>query len=332
MNKMAKRTITGSTLFVILFGFILLTHFSQFIFDTLILIFFTFSLYEMLKLGNKFRQERIEKKVDSVQFAVDSNNTENCQPSTVNSHNRLNIPIIITATLIYPMIFLFGLIGFVSTLGFGFLLLFTFFTFDQTTDLKAFFYNVFVLIYPIALLSTTFLLIYGNAGLFGNGWNFNLLKQSMPGMLPFLIPVAAAMMSDTFALYFGSMIKGPKIFPKISPKKTWAGCIAGVFGGAAGSIVVWCIFELALGVPLNAPLRFEALFNSRAYGVAFYLAAGAIISVVSQIGDLAASRIKRSFDIKDFSTLLGTHGGVMDRIDSILFSISIMAIIMSFVI
>ena len=105
---------------------------------------------------------------------------------------------------------------------------------------------------------------------------------------------------DTGGYIFGSTIKGPKLAPKISPNKTWAGLI----GGALLSVVVSVIYC--------------KLFSSQDH-IVFYAVLGGIIAVVAQIGDLVESHIKRSLNIKDSSNLIPGHGGAFDRVDGLIF-------------
>lgn len=112
--------------------------------------------------------------------------------------------------------------------------------------------------------------------------------------------------SDTFAYCAGMLFGKHKIAPKLSPKKSLEGCIGGVFGAA----LLGCIFAMILrpwihGIA-NPPFVFGVI--------------GAASSILSQIGDLAASAIKRNHDIKDYGTLIPGHGGILDRFDSIIFT------------
>jgi phosphatidate cytidylyltransferase len=146
------------------------------------------------------------------------------------------------------------------------------------------------------------------------------------GMLPFLMACASAMLADTIAYYAGSAIKGPKIFPKISPNKTYSGSIIGLVGGVAGALIIYAMFEYA-NIPVNAPVKFSDVLPNP---ILFYSLMGLAIGVVSEIGDLFASRVKRELEIKDFSNLLGSHGGLMDRLDSIIFAVLFVAVVIEF--
>ena len=102
--------------------------------------------------------------------------------------------------------------------------------------------------------------------------------------------------TDIFAYFAGRAIGGPKLAPKVSPNKTWAGLVGGVIGaGLAGWGIAW-LFDL--GFP------FQWL--------------GAPMAVLAQAGDLYESWVKRRAGVKDSGTLLPGHGGVLDRLDGLL--------------
>lgn len=219
------------------------------------------------------------------------------------------IPLCIAIAALYPMITFFGYIGFFVTLGIALVLIFCFFIFDGRVTLKDMLMSSFILLYPIAPIGLA------------------LVMTTSYGMIPLLVAAAAAMLSDAIAYYAGSAIGGKKIFPKISPKKTYAGSIIGLLGGAGGALIVYALFEV-LPLPINDAVTFETLLPDTY--ILFYCLAGTAIAVVSEIGDLFASRIKRELGIKDFSHVLGSHGGLLDRLDSIIFAIIFMAIVMAF--
>ena len=109
---------------------------------------------------------------------------------------------------------------------------------------------------------------------------------------------------DVGAYLVGSLIGRHKLIPEISPKKTVEGSIGGiVFAGLCFIIYGFCIELIGPDVKVNYLLLM--LF-------------GAVLSVVSQLGDLAASLIKREYGVKDYSNLIPGHGGIMDRFDSVL--------------
>ncbi len=121
----------------------------------------------------------------------------------------------------------------------------------------------------------------------------------------FLAPVMAV---DIGAYFAGRMIGGPKIAPRISPSKTWAG----LGGGALGAGLVGCLVEIAdIGPGAGAPG-----FTSGA--LAFALLAGLLIAVIAQSGDFFESWMKRRAGVKDSSGLIPGHGGLLDRLDGFL--------------
>ncbi|MBR2397272.1 MAG: phosphatidate cytidylyltransferase [Clostridia bacterium] len=113
---------------------------------------------------------------------------------------------------------------------------------------------------------------------------------------------------DVFAYLVGSTLKGPKLFPTVSPKKTVSGAIGGIVGGILGSILVY----LASKYLINLNLGEHA-------GIWFFVIYGLIGSILTEFGDLVESAVKRSLNIKDMGNILPGHGGIMDRFDGVLF-------------
>lgn len=117
-----------------------------------------------------------------------------------------------------------------------------------------------------------------------------------------------AFMTDSCAYFTGKAIGGRKLCPNISPKKTVAGAIGGVIGCGLSFIL--------FGVIVN--LCFPSALGGSRLNLWLLFLLGLIAAVVSEIGDLVASIIKRQYNIKDFGTLLPGHGGILDRCDSII--------------
>lgn len=112
--------------------------------------------------------------------------------------------------------------------------------------------------------------------------------------------------SDTCAYSIGILFGKHKVAPKLSPKKSLEGCIAGVVGAALIGAIYAVIIQNYI-IEIKNP-------------VVVFATIGAASSVIAQIGDLAASAIKRNHDIKDYGTLIPGHGGILDRFDSIIFT------------
>lgn len=158
-------------------------------------------------------------------------------------------------------------------------------------------------IVPIMYPGLLFALMYPLINIGGRGEVMLALGQAV--MIPLI--------NDLMAYEVGSLIGKRKIAPKISPKKTMAGSVAGFFSG----IVMAC------GLPYLLKLFFPALALEPFWA---YVLLGAVVSVVSQMGDLSASYIKRACGIKDFGSLLPGHGGIMDRLDAVLFGAAVCSV------
>lgn len=115
--------------------------------------------------------------------------------------------------------------------------------------------------------------------------------------------------SDIFAYLSGKTIGGPKLAPAISPKKTWAGLIGGSIG--AGFVGVFLVSPYFVNI-----MDFDTLGNMGFFG---YFFMGAIFSVLGQAGDLLISIVKRHYNVKDSGNIIPGHGGILDRIDALIF-------------
>ena len=120
---------------------------------------------------------------------------------------------------------------------------------------------------------------------------------------------AVPLVGDIFALFAGSAIGGPKLCEAVSPKKTIAGSIGGLAGSVLAAMAVYGLSLVCCNEPTLAKLPVWW----------HYLLLGITGGAVGQIGDLFASLVKRHSGIKDFSNLFPGHGGMLDRLDSVLF-------------
>ena len=144
------------------------------------------------------------------------------------------------------------------------------------------------LIYALAILIATGALIQFRAD-FGADW------------ILWIILVIIA--SDTLGYLIGRSVGGPKFWPKVSPKKTWSGTIAGWVGAA----IVGMVFALWTGV-----------------GTAL-IGLSVLVAFAGQMGDIAESALKRFVGIKDSSDLIPGHGGLLDRFDAMLGAVLLLA-------
>jgi phosphatidate cytidylyltransferase len=125
------------------------------------------------------------------------------------------------------------------------------------------------------------------------------------GFKALILILLVVWVTDIGGYFVGRSIGGPKLWPRVSPKKTWAGAI----GGFAASLAVaagFAAFDLAKVLPL--------------------LVLGAVLSVVSQLGDLFESAVKRRFGVKDSSHVIPGHGGLLDRLDGFVAAVVLAAI------
>ncbi len=117
----------------------------------------------------------------------------------------------------------------------------------------------------------------------------------------------SAWVNDTLAYFSGVLLGKHKMAPQLSPKKT----VEGAVGGVLGATVVGAVYGYIIGSFITGNLGNCAI----AFAIASFI--GAFFAIV---GDLAASAIKRNYDVKDYGTLIPGHGGILDRFDSVIFT------------
>nr|WP_244065826.1 phosphatidate cytidylyltransferase [Bradyrhizobium sp. Ce-3] len=132
-----------------------------------------------------------------------------------------------------------------------------------------------------------------------------LRADTAKGFAALMFVLLIVWVTDIGGYFAGRGIGGPKLWPRVSPKKTWAGAV----GGFAASLLVAAGFA-ALELGTTGPL----------------LVLGAVLSVVSQLGDLFESAVKRRFGVKDSSHIIPGHGGLLDRLDGFVAAVIVAAI------
>lgn len=146
--------------------------------------------------------------------------------------------------------------------------------------------------------------------LVGLSFNSFILVRAF-GMYKFIYLLSITILTDTFAMIFGLLCGKHKLCPTISPKKSWEGSI----GGSIIATTAACVFyKYFIG---DITLKIIAITL--------------VLSVVGQLGDLVFSRIKRDNDVKDYSNLIPGHGGILDRLDSIIFVVLTYVVLYSFI-
>jgi phosphatidate cytidylyltransferase len=155
--------------------------------------------------------------------------------------------------------------------------------------------------------------LWAAAGLFYAGSlvvSANVLRQSLDyGALAVAWLFAVVWSTDVMAYFGGRIIGGPKLWPRVSPGKTWSGTIVGVVSGAFCGLALVHAFRGTEAVSL------------------WLLSVGFVAAALAQAGDLFESWIKRRFGVKDSSRLIPGHGGVMDRVDGFIFASAFAALL-----
>lgn len=133
------------------------------------------------------------------------------------------------------------------------------------------------------------------AGIWLAGYGFIMMRVEA-GLLWTFWLIIVVVVTDIAGYFAGRIIGGPKFWPRVSPKKTWSGTIAGWIGAAAISAAMAAQFDMPCAVILG----------------------GVVLALASQMGDVAESAIKRRMNVKDSSNLIPGHGGFMDRFDGMM--------------
>jgi phosphatidate cytidylyltransferase len=144
------------------------------------------------------------------------------------------------------------------------------------------------------------------AALLYTGWlpaHAILLRDADDGKGWLFIAIFATFAVDIAAYFGGTLVGRHKLAPSISPGKTWEGAAFGIAGGILGA---WLV-----------SLPFDVIVAGEAVVV------GLVIGVVAQLGDLAESMIKRSAGVKDTGGIIPGHGGILDRLDSLVFTVPV---------
>ncbi len=287
---MLKRIITGVTLVATVFAAILLAYFVNPVFlDIYMLLWIATAVYEMIKCFKN------------------------------SGYTIHKTPLILMTLLVYPVFYLMefylgiGLQGivilFIFTVAIQ-LFIFTLGNQEKNTlqNLQA---NIFITVYPLFILSFAFVISYKFFGIYS-------ITMAM------FLPIFA----DTFAYFVGSTIKGKKLCPTISPKKTVAGALGGILGAMIASVLFYLFFEYFNVLPKIGYIPFisHTIQGWEWKTALIYLAIGFSIGILSELCDLVASRIKRELKIKDYGNIFPGHGGAMDRLDSIISSILVLLV------
>lgn len=233
-------------------------------------------------------------------------------------YNPIKSSLIVGCIAIYPLTLLFerlagkGEVGILLALMVSVIVALIEFTFVHKYELKDLIASVFIMIYPLAMFGLLF-----------------IINHSQYGMMGIFLALFIPILTDTMAYFTGITFKGKKLCPQISPKKTISGAIGGVFGGIIGALLVFVLFDVTeLFVNFNN-VGLMHISDSLGISAVVYVIFGLVGGVISELGDLGASWIKRKAGIKDFGKIFPGHGGIMDRIDSILFMLPLVYLLIN---
>ncbi len=142
--------------------------------------------------------------------------------------------------------------------------------------------------------------------------------------LVFIVMIfAITWLTDTFAYLVGRTFKGPKLAPKISPNKTISGGIGGLIGGMGGAMLVYLLVY-------NVP-ALSTILSMHSLAWWHFLLIGLFGSIVGQAGDLFESKLKRVSNVKDSGNIFPGHGGMLDRIDAMIFITTFLYLVISLI-
>lgn len=169
--------------------------------------------------------------------------------------------------------------------------------------------TIVVCVYPTILFCAIIILNHLN------GFSFIASNSAVVnGHLDYYLLVSlfvVTMITDSGAMTVGSTFKGPKLCPLISPNKTISGALGGLCGGVLAAVATFGLFMLNN--------EFKVMYSALDLNIWHFIFFGFVGSVLCQCGDIFASLLKRRARVKDYGTLFPGHGGVMDRLDGLLF-------------
>ena len=222
------------------------------------------------------------------------------------------LPLFVLGVTLYPVFFLLeyfcglGLIGLFISFIFSAALAIGMFAFSTDRPLSDLTSTIFAMVYPFIMLASAY-----------------VISSKFCAIFAIVFAVFMPVFCDSFAYWIGSTVKGPKLCPKISPKKTISGAIGGLIGAMLAAVGMFLFFEYFNVLPNVGYVPFT---DTPWKSALIYLAIGILGGVVSQVGDIAASKIKRCLGVKDYGNIFPGHGGAMDRIDSIMYTLVLLLI------
>lgn len=286
---MLKRTITGAVYVAVIAGFFLLRQFVDYrLFNIFTAFFMTLGTFELVRAvkGRLFKGVFTFALIFGVLFVPLYCVGEYLLTDIINANY-------FGKTTTYGWFFCIIYI-FVSVITVSIISLFNLKNQDEDSN-KSLPFNILPFVYPSIFILSMLLM---------NDLGVNSLGEDI-GFIALLSSFIIAPLADTFAYLTGRLIGGPKLAPVLSPKKTWSGAIGGVLGAVGGMIALYFI--------VKPQIEFQI-------PIILFVLLGFFGSILTIIGDLAESSIKRKVGIKDMGKIMPGHGGILDRIDGQLFA------------
>ncbi|HIZ03763.1 MAG TPA: phosphatidate cytidylyltransferase [Candidatus Borkfalkia avistercoris] len=288
---MKKRLITGIAYIGVIVGFFFLRNIHPWFFGILVYAFSLIGTYEMVHAFS-FRKAREDGSLEEPAFSMSA-----AQKVSVYAYAVLFTPIYYLVEYLFPSQGFRGLLNLSFLFG---LVLLCLLVFDhKRSSLQGAGGAMLCGFYPTVILATM------------------LLANDLPAgsTLALLIIFVISPVADTFAFVVGSIFKGKKLCPNISPNKTISGAIGGIVFGIGASVLLYWLYTL------GSDYVYTGWGSEYAWAPWLVFALiGLVASVLTEFGDLAESIIKRKVGIKDMGKLLPGHGGILDRIDGTLFA------------
>lgn len=168
-------------------------------------------------------------------------------------------------------------------------------------------------IYPTLLLSFMFII---------NHFASFFTSSADIGFFGLVLLFATTMTADTVAMLTGRFLKTKKIsMEKLGPGKTWGGIVGGILGSVVAALIVFAIF--------NSVNSFNTVFAEQGLNAWIFVVVGIVCGAFNMLGDVVASYMKRRAGIKDFGNMIPGHGGIMDRINGLVFNCPILFLLLN---
>lgn len=293
---MLKRTLTGAVILIVTLGFVLLKQFSTMIFDAFVLLLSYGALYEVSKA-----YKSVGKKVDYTIYLVPILicTIFNLEKNIFKCFAYIALlALVLVCYLLVREIICYGVKrknGTAET--------------DQVKQNSVLFdvakFTMMTFAYPLLPLSMFFLM--------------NHLSYEV-GYMGIVLSFAISMLTDTSALLFGMAFGKHKFAPEVSPKKTVEGMLGGLFGGVVGAVCCFLFFYYT-------PYFCLAIEGNLVKYIVVFAVVSVFGSLLTQLGDLVESALKRKVGIKDLGHIFPGHGGFMDRVDGLMFTEALIAIV-----